>query len=181
MQTVLVVVHPGSALGSANFNLGKFEARAARDELAQELEEWNGPMLVIHGELSDELPYYPRLNQAIEEAVERNKAAGFRSQQVRGCDSEEYNQENAVEDWVAEVGFNATDTDFEVTGAWYHPEDGSGCVGGVIEHLKALGYSAQVSPSAMELCFEEEPNEDLDEEPEVAPAPVTLQRKKPRP
>jgi len=179
MQTVLVVVHPGSALGSADFNLGKFEARAARDQLAQELETWEGPLLVIHGQLSEDLPDYPRLHQAIEGAVARNKAAGFAADQVRGCDEEEHNQEAAAEAWVSSLAWNSQETEFEVSGAWYHPEDGSGCVGGVIEHLKQLGYSAHVSPSAVELYWEEELEEDMDEE--AAPEPVSIKPKKPRP
>ncbi len=42
MERVLVVVHPGSACGSANFNIGQFEARSAREELADELTRWDG-------------------------------------------------------------------------------------------------------------------------------------------
>ena len=68
---ILVLVHPGSACGSADMNLGKFEARAARAELAYELDYWHGTLLVIDGELSDELPWYPQLDRAITECLAR--------------------------------------------------------------------------------------------------------------
>lgn len=82
-RSCLVVVHPGSALGSANMNLGKFEARAARAALAFALEQWEGDVVVIHGEMSDELPYYPRLQEAIQGVLERNRASGHHASEVQ--------------------------------------------------------------------------------------------------
>ena len=164
-QSVLVVVHPGSALGSATSNLGGFEARAARDALAWELNHWEGPALIIHGELSDELPLYPAMEQALDDLLWRNRQAGFVTEAVRGCDNEAHNQEDAIEQWVREQAWDPA-TSFVVTGAWYHPEDGSGCVGSVIDKLKSLGYTATVGESPVEMLFEEEEEDDLDEDPE---------------
>jgi hypothetical protein len=64
-QKLLVIVHPGSACGSADFNLGKFEARAARDTLRGAIEDWEGGVIVIDGELSDELEHVPSLARAM--------------------------------------------------------------------------------------------------------------------
>lgn len=72
VHRVLVLVHPGSACGSANFNIGKFEARAARDALCSELDNWRGDVLVIDGELSDELEFYPSFDLAIRDCLQRN-------------------------------------------------------------------------------------------------------------
>lgn len=188
MQEILVMVHIGSALGSADYNLGKFEARAARDELAFQLSTWNGHLLVIHGELSDELPDYPELQEALNEALARNRAAGYRAEEMQGCDNgtpdSEHNQESAVEAWVTQHAWDKSDTAFEVSGAWYHPEEEGGCVGSVIDRLRELGYQANVSYCAVELYFNE-PEDDLEDDepepaPEPAPAPV-MKKRGPRP
>lgn len=153
MQHVLIVVHPGSALGSADFNLGRTEATAAREALVQELDQWEGPLLIIHGELSEELYRYPQLDQALRWAQARNTQAGFPSHERDGCDENgaDANQEAAIQAWVDEEKWDPQTTVFRVSGAWYHPEDQGGCVGSVISRLKNLGYQAEVSPSVVVL------------------------------
>jgi len=170
-QHVLVVVHPGSALGSADFNLGVLEARAARDTLKAEFEAWTGPVVVIHGELSNDLPCYPGLKHALDTMVDRSSQAGHPAEQVQGCDESDYNQQAAITDWVAQHAWNPEDTTFEVTGAWYHPEDGTGCVGSVIERLTELGYTAMVSESVVELSSEEDMDDEPEEEARSTPPP----------
>lgn len=178
MQHVLIVVHPGSALGSADFNLGPAEARAAREALIQELDQWEGPLLIIHGQLSDELYRYPQMDQALRWAQARNAQAGFPSHERDGCDENppNANQEAAIQAWVAQEQWDPQATSFRVTGAWYHPEDQGGCVGSVIARLKKLGYQAEVSPSAVVL-----PSADPESIPEVAPTAPAQKPRAPRP
>lgn len=165
-RSCLVVVHPGSALGSANMNLGKFEARAARAALAFALEQWEGDVVVIHGEMSDELPYYPRLQEAIQGVLERNRASGHHASEVQGDDAQAHNQEAAIDAWLVDQGIIPGAMKFCVTGAWYHPEDGGGCVGSVVDRLRERGHSAEVDASAVEIDLNasEDENEDVAED-----------------
>ena len=174
MQPVLIVVHPGSALGSADFNLGRPDARAAREALIQELDQWEGPLLIIHGTLSDELYRYPQLNQALRGTQARNAQNGFAAHERYGCDenASNANQEAAIQAWVAQEQWDPHTTLFRVTGAWYHPEDGGGCVGSVIDRLKALGYRTEVSPSVVKM-----PCDEIDATPKTDPP---LRRRAPR-
>lgn len=84
MSRVLVVVHPGSCCGSATALLGSSLASACRKDLVQELDEWTGDLLVMDGFLSDELPDYPALDQAIKRALDRAPNA----LRVFACDNE---------------------------------------------------------------------------------------------
>lgn len=149
-KPILVLVHPGSACGSADMNLGKFEARAARAELAYELDHWHGTLLVIDGELSDELPWYPQLDRAITECLARGAHLPVPSRRVLGDDPA---QVESAREFAAQIG-PAAAAGFRVTGAWYHPEDGGGCVGSVVDELRRLGYPAEVSDNAVALAWE---------------------------
>lgn len=169
-EEVLVVVHPGSACGSADMNLGRMDARAARDALAFELDRWQGPVVVIHGEFSDELPSYPMLGQAVSNVVARARQAGHRADEILGDDNSDHNQVAAITEWL-EANVGADRPAFRVTGAWYHPEDGGGCVGSVLDQLRALGHEAIVADSVVELCSESEDDELDDEEEAIAPVP----------
>jgi len=142
---VLVVVHAGSACGSANFNLGKSDGRGARDFLASFIQGWNGHVIVIDGSLCDELEFYPHLGQAITGALARARDAGLISIRRLGEDPD---QIDLIKEIV--VGLDLPkDTLFEVTGAWAsHGEEG--CVNSVYDALQELGYTrATVSDSAV--------------------------------
>lgn len=147
----LVVVHLGSALGSANMNLGKLDARAARDALASEFEQWTGDVVVIHGALSDELPCYPHLQRTFESMLARSRAAGHEVAVLDGDDASEHNQEDAIDEWLASRACEPGSVHFRVTGSWYHPADGGGCVGSVIDRLRERGHVAEVDDSAVTL------------------------------
>jgi len=151
VERVLVVVHPGSACGSATYNLGRTEAQSARGELADELTRWDGGVVVVDGELSDELPYYPHLANAIDGALARAAAAGHLSVRLEGDDPD---QVAVIEALAAEQNWKERGVTCAVTGAWFHPKDGSGCVGGVHKALLALGIGAEVSNHAV--CIDPE-------------------------
>jgi hypothetical protein len=86
-EKILVIVHPGSACGSADFNYGsRSAADAERNGLIHEWNNWQGGAIVIDGELSDELPDYPELNAALTGVVDRAKAAGRTSIREYGQD-----------------------------------------------------------------------------------------------
>lgn len=165
--TVLILVHPGSACGSANFNLGSQLAQSYREALAADLDGWTGDMLVIDGELSAELtdPAFVSLGKAISNALARCRDAGFRVRRSWGCDNVPPHQAERIRAWIADGTIDARTMDISLTGAWYN-NDGGGCVGGVQENLTSAGFTVSVRDSVVceledaELSFEGE-NEDL--------------------
>jgi len=144
---LLIIVHPGSACGSADFNLGADLGQAARAALADEISGWTGPVLVIDGALSDELELDP-LGDVIEAALSRAAAARTVSSRIFACDDE-------TEDWPAVVAKHLQDDRYPddlhavVTGAWYFEDGSSGCVNAVCEVMRARGSTAEVAPSAL--------------------------------
>ena len=147
---ILVLVHPGSLCGSAHMNLGRADARIARDAVAQDLSAWTGGIVVIDGDASDELPDYPIFEAAIRNALDRAQAGGLLSVRLPGEDPE---QIAAVRSFVTERSLNPETDRFMVTGAWYDPSNRSGCVNSVITELTSMGFAATVSDSAVELDF----------------------------
>jgi hypothetical protein len=146
-EHILVVVHPGSACGSANENLGRAKADEYRDELTFLFEQWEGPVLVIDGALSDELPYYGPYGRALNDLVARAQAQGKLGLRVQGDDAElEHNQEWAIAEQVRLQGWTPATHRFTVTGAWFEVPTGDGCVGSVIQALRAQQFQAYVSP-----------------------------------
>lgn len=150
---ILVLVHPGSACGSATFNLGNDEARRARSELTHELNAWTGGVIVIDGELSDELEGWPIYANAIEGALERARQAGHVSVRLDGHDPAHLAR---IREFVRREPELSHAADFTVSGAWYHPEDETGCVGTTVSALRALGCRAQVSDAAVCMPSEED-------------------------
>lgn len=150
-ESILVLVHPGSACGSANFNLGDAQAQACRALIADELATWEGGVIVIDGALSDELPGYPELQKTISDALCRAKASGQSSVRVWGDDPD---QVPRIRELAEQAGPAFKAASFTVTGAWYHPEDASGCVGSVIQELRLCGCEAEVSSSAVCLTMD---------------------------
>lgn len=156
---LLVLVHPGSACGSADFNIGKVAARCARDDLCRELDSWQGALVVIDGELSDELSDRPALQSSIDDALARAQASPFGGLRVMGSDPE---QVDCIREVALTWGPTARERDITVTGAWFHPEDGSGCVGSVIQALRDLGFKATVSAHAVCLASEDDADAEHD-------------------
>lgn len=171
-HNILVNVHPGSACGSANSNIGRSDARSARQSLVEVLDGWTGGLLVIDGEFSDELPDYPAFEQAIDRALERALGQGLISRRVLGDDPD---QRDRICEFVADLPQGAKPS-FTVTGAWYHPEDGGGCVGSVIQELQRLGQQVQLCSSAVCIELSIEGDEDRDEENTTAQPNTELQR-----
>lgn len=141
-ERILVVVHPGSACGSADFNLGT-DAGAAREALAAEIMAWSDDMLVIDGDLSDELEHYAVLAIALDNAGDDKRRRMVRTV---ACDLHE--------GWPAMVGTTVDAEwpngphDILITGAWLHG-DGGGCVNAV---LQAVGHhKVDVARSVMRL------------------------------
>lgn len=148
---ILVLVHPGSACGSADFNIGQ-AASTARSNLIHELDTWQGGIVVIHGGLCDELPYYPALKKAIASALDKAEREG---RAALRCEGEDPEQVDRIEEFIAQLTpEQRAAASFVVTGAWFDSE-GGGCVGSVHEKIVQLGCAGQVSESAVKFENEE--------------------------
>lgn len=173
-KDILLIVHPGSACGSADFSLGREHAETQRLDMQCLIEQWQGGVLVIDGSLSEELTEgfrrgWTDLGRAIDEALARAAAKGAVSQRRRGDDSEAFNQDSAAKAFVQDLELSPDSTSFTLTGAWVDAE-GGGCVNSVRETLEGLGFQARVE-SAMDLDFSPEEFDD-EEEPADAPSPT---------
>lgn len=158
---VMVVVHPGSCCGSADFNLGYQTAEAYRTALQSDLDAWNGPLVVIHGELSDELPRYPALNSALQGCMARA------TQQKQGWsfvadDNTLPPHPVAFMRFLKRAGF-PKGTWFRITGAWHHRDDSAGCVNSIYDAAQKMGYNADVRDSAFDIDGDD-PDDDYEDE-----------------
>lgn len=163
---LLVLVHPGSACGSADFNLGREIAEFDRETLAHTLDLWNGGIVVIDGSLSDELPRssYRRLGLAIENCLERAAASGLISHREWGCDDVAPHQSDAARTVVSRFHLLPISTHIVATGCWYDDsDDDAGCVNDVADVLSALGFDVKIDESVLRLPSPEE-DEDEDED-----------------
>ena len=146
-MAALIIVHPGSCMGSADFNLGRQYASVLRRDLTHDVARWpaNTPVGVIDGSLSDELAGTP-LGQAIEDLVARS-APGVR---IRGCDSETFDQRQAARALADKLGLLSGST-VHLTGAWSNSEHPhGGCLGSVRRILEELGCRVIVRDSAFD-------------------------------
>lgn len=149
---ILIVVHPGSCCGSANANLGHYDARACRDGLMDELRSWTGALAVIDGELSDELSVYPVFRECLENALARNGQAGFKTIRIEGDAADEFDQVEAAKAIVERLRLSPLANPVRLTGAWTHGEaDDGGCIDSIHLALQAAGFSVDVMDSAFEL------------------------------
>lgn len=145
-QTVLILVHPGSACGSASATLGRQTAKCYREEIARDLKAHQGDVLVLDGDLSDELPQYPEFNKAIQDAVLRTKY----SMRQFACDNVGVHFTVLLPEIIRASAWNdPARFRFDITGAWYYANNESGCVNGVYEVLHELGFSCDVLDSAV--------------------------------
>ncbi len=142
-KKLLILVHPGSACGSADFNLGD-EGPAARGALAREIMDWQHDMLIVDGALSDELAIYPVMGIAIENTLDQNDRLVVREV---ACDF-------TFERWPEKVAKKLSEMwpggphDVRITGAWVH-EDGTGCVNAVKEAIAPSGHRIEISTTAL--------------------------------
>lgn len=162
MRTLLIVVHPGSCCGSADFNCGDEAAEAARNILAEDLDGWTGALAVIDGELSSDLRQrrYRGLGSAMERALERAAGAGVPTIRIQGDHEDEFNQVSAALSLSDSLGLASGAWKVEVTGAWYDPTGDEGCVNSVVEALASVGVSATVRSSAVILDEIDLPGDD---------------------
>ena len=140
---ILVIVHPGSACGSADMNIGRDNADYLRSEMTALILGWEGGVVVIDSDLSDELcetwrRSHRELGEAIEQAVDRAKSQGKLALRVVGNDGGEYTQMDAIRDIVHTHQWDPTHIAVTLTGAWVD-NDGDGCVHSVREVLEKLG------------------------------------------
>ena len=148
-QDILVIVHPGSPCGSADFNLGGI-ATEARKLLINDIAHWHHGMIVIDGELSDELLYppYQPLHRAINMALARAQDLKLTSIRQYGHDPD---QVQVIQQVIRELGLPPENARFFLTGAWLHSRDGGGCVGSVHQVLCEMNFCAVVRDSAVDL------------------------------
>ena len=149
-QEILVVVHPGSACGSADFNLGNQLAGQCRRMLISDIAVWNGGIIILDGKLSSELnqPKYRNLGQVLRDSLSRAKTAKQIAIRRMADDPE---QMRIMRQIVVEKNFSPENTRFQLTGAWIHSSDGGGCVNSVADVLRQAGFAVQVRPSALDL------------------------------
>jgi hypothetical protein len=152
-EPVLFVVHPGSACGSADANLGAEDAAVCRGALASDIAAWRGSVVVIDSVLSSELrrPRYANLCRAIETALSRAKIAGFVSTRVTGDDAMGAggNQSQAAAKVVRRHSILPGTHRIELTGCWHHPNGLYGCVNDVRQTLAGSGFHTAVRDSAI--------------------------------
>lgn len=163
MRRLLIVVHPGSCCGSADMNCGDEAAAAIRAALADDLADWTDGIAVIDGDLSGELRQraYRDFGSALERALERAAEHGLTAIRIRGCSMEEFDQTRAAVVLADNLALAAGGWTVEITGAWYEPGGGDGCVNSVVEALESVGVSATVRPSAAVLDLEDAPRDEI--------------------
>ena len=145
-ETLLVVVHPGSACGSADFNLGAATAAHRRCALIADLDAWSGPLLVIEGSLE----LYTTVAVAIDAALDRARSARLLADRLWGCDDVPPHQDEAARSAARLHRLSPRRWRISVTGAWTD-RDGGGCVGDVATTFRSLGFSVEIRPSALHL------------------------------
>lgn len=159
MRRLLIVVHPGSCCGSADMNCGDEAAASIRTALAEDLADWAGGIAVIDGDLSSQLRQraYRDFGLSLESALQRAAEHGLTAIRIRGCSMEEFDQTRAAVVLADNLALAAGGWTVEITGAWYEPGGGEGCVNSVVEALESVGVSATVRPSAAVLDPEDAP------------------------
>ncbi|WP_455233234.1 hypothetical protein [Geopseudomonas aromaticivorans] len=138
-------------------------ARVTRDQVIGDLEDWQGDVLVLDGFLSDELPDYPDLQAAINDALKRAPNFGER------LEADDPEHAEIALSYLQGKGV-ALDTPISLTGAWYDPTDQSGCINATVSTLSEAGFTnLDILESAAELDFY---GEGVDDEPDWdSPAP----------
>jgi hypothetical protein len=145
---ILIVVHPGSACGSADCNLGQSFAIDCRALLVDKLNGWFGGIVILDGALSDELPKFPALRDALEAALTRSVQAGHLALREEADDPDQVDVARRI---FADQTFDRT-TPIVLTGAWYDADDREGCVNSVCEVLRELHYdNLDVDDTALQL------------------------------
>lgn len=154
---LLVVVHPGSMYGSARAQIGYAEASTHQLAVLETMEAHTGPMIVIDGFLSDEIPI--EHNERMQLALARSMHEGYIAARIWGCDAGEKpfeawkgfspvstdpihdSQEQAIRSMIPHIG----DRPVLVTGAWASFGN-DGCVNSVVDELRRwMGPEASIA------------------------------------
>ena len=140
---ILILVHPGSACGSAGYNIGKRAAENFRDLIIDDLNCASGHVIVLGGVLDNEIAEYDEFHEAITDAVEYAQREGLVGTYIEACDPD---QVQIVERLMERLGDLGKQVKFELTGAWVeYTDEGYGqCVGSVYDAIKKSQASAHV-------------------------------------
>lgn len=138
-NNLLIVVHPGSMCGSADFNFGDKEASLAREAVMVDLITHVGDVIVLDGNLSDELTHFEDLNFAINYAVRSANEYGI-GKRLRAEDPE---HSSICIKYLTQLKY-PLNAKVKVTGAWYYPSENSGCVFSTYAALVDAGYANAV-------------------------------------
>jgi hypothetical protein len=132
----LFLVHPGSALGSATFNLGSQIAQCERMALTNEIAAWDGHLIILSGLFDDEIADYPMFAEAIRTAKQRGRDHG------RIVETRDAPDPDQSEECLTAAAHHAIPKDARIvcTGAWASLGT-SGCVNSVRDALKTAGYT----------------------------------------
>ncbi len=146
---LLVLVHPGSCCGSANFNLGRTEGMNARVNLEEELMEWSGDLLIVHSDLSDEISLYRDFDRAIQNAKSKANVV----KEIVDWDESSSGMGAATRSWLSKKScpWKPGSTDVSLTGAWHHVDEEGGCVNSFRDLFQDMGFDAQILDSAVVL------------------------------
>lgn len=181
MKRAFFLVHPGSACGSANHNIGKTDARMYREAIVEDLlaVDCDETFVWVTGELDDELRDYGNLDNAVACAA---KSAG-RYLKVHGYDGAPGAGPASLEA-VKQLSLSPAEDEIFVTGAWFNSEnDDYGCVNDAVLALRGAGFTVRVLGSAvLEADCEERDDADADlvfvrKDAAPAPAPATTPRR----
>lgn len=144
-------------------NCGDEAAASIRTALAEDLADWAGGIAVIDGDLSSQLRQraYRDFGLSLESALQRAAEHGLTAIRIRGCSMEEFDQTRAAVVLADNLALAAGGWTVEITGAWYEPGGGDGCVNSVVEALETVGVSVTVRPSAAVLDPEDAPMDEM--------------------
>jgi hypothetical protein len=149
MDNLTILVHPGSCCGSANYNIGRFLADSSRDLLVDYLDKFcsikKEGIIIFDGALSDELIDYPRLDAAIKNALVRAANSGSVAMRIFADDPDQVSETEKL----CRSGI-FKNKNISLIGAWYEPDENSGCVYSVLEVLNRYHYEADIIEDA---CF----------------------------
>ena len=169
---ILVIVHPGSACGSADMNLDLDAADQARGGLMEDIDFWKGGVVVIDGEFSDELERskYSDLGKSIVDALARARAAGLISHREFGDDNVAPHQDTAVRKVIRKFKLSPETAEISLTGCWRHPdEENTGCVNGVRDDFRERGFRTEILGGAVSPNVEDYDYADQEEDEEASP------------
>lgn len=143
----LIVTHPGSLFGSAEFNTGRVVASKVRLQVLEQIRAHRGHFIVIDGFLSDEIQ--PWFNSALTDALEQARGDGAKSFRIWGCGSGArpfaswrsygdvgqpiFFRQGEAALWISSW---LTSEQVEVTGAWATADGSSGSINDVCDVLR---------------------------------------------